>query len=90
MKYEVSFTGGALRDLEAPPAAIAWAVIAFCDGPLTENPKRVGKALRNQLAGLHSACRGEYRVIYRIDELVITVDVIRIRHRSRAYRGQGI
>jgi mRNA-degrading endonuclease RelE of RelBE toxin-antitoxin system len=90
MKYEVSFTGGALRDLEALPTAIAWAVIAFCDGPLAENPKRVGKALRNQLAGLHSARRGEYRIIYRIDELVITVDVIRIRHRSRAYRGQGM
>ncbi len=43
MKYEVLFTGGALRDLEALPAAIASAVIALCDGPLAENPKRVGK-----------------------------------------------
>jgi mRNA interferase RelE/StbE len=70
------------------PGPIAWAVIAFCDGPLAENPRRVGKALRNQLTGLHSARRGEYRVIYRIDDDVITVDVIRVRHRGSAYQGQ--
>lgn len=89
MKYEVTFTGGALRDLAALPAAIAWAVLAFCDGPLAENPTRVREALRNQLAGLHSARRGEYRIIYRIDDHVITVDVIRIRHRSRACGDQA-
>jgi mRNA interferase RelE/StbE len=86
--YTVTFTGGALRDLESMPGPIAWAVIAFCDGPLAENPRRVGKALRNQLTGLHSARRGEYRVIYRIDDDVITVDVIRVRHRGSAYQGQ--
>ncbi len=89
MKYEVKFTGGALRDLDALPSAIAWAVLAFCDGPLTENPKSVGKALRNQLNGLHSARRGEYRIIYRVDETVVTVDVVRIRHRAQAYQGKA-
>jgi mRNA-degrading endonuclease RelE of RelBE toxin-antitoxin system len=86
--YTVTFTGGALRDLESIPGPIARAVLAFCDGPLAENPQRVGKALRNQLTGLHSARRGEYRIIYRIDDDVITVDVIRVRHRGRAYQGQ--
>lgn len=90
MKYEVNFTGGALRDLEVLPSAIAWAVLAFCDGPLAENPKRVGKALRNQLTGLHSARRGEYRIIYRVDETVVTVDEVRIRHRAQAYQGQAL
>jgi mRNA-degrading endonuclease RelE of RelBE toxin-antitoxin system len=85
VRFTVTFTAGALRDLESLPGPIAWAVIAFCDGPLSENPHRVGKALRYQLSGLHSARRGEYRVIYRIDDAVITVDVIRVRHRGRAY-----
>ncbi|CAB4833148.1 unannotated protein [freshwater metagenome] len=89
MKYEVKFTGGALRDLDALPSAIAWAVLAFCDGPLAENSKRVGKALRNQLNGLHSARRGESRIIYRVDETVVTVDVVRIRHRAQAYQGKA-
>lgn len=85
MTFRVSFTPGALRDLDRLPTSVAWAVIAFCEGPLAENPFRVGKELREQLTGLHSARRGEYRIIYRIEATLVTVDVIRIRHRRRAY-----
>ncbi len=85
MRFTVTFAAGALRDLESLPGPITWALIAFCDGPLSENPHRVGKALRTQLSGLHSARRGEYRVIYGIDDAGITVDVIRVRHRGRTY-----
>jgi mRNA-degrading endonuclease RelE of RelBE toxin-antitoxin system len=38
------------------------------------------------MAGLHSARRGDYRVIYRIDEGDHRVDVLAIEHRSDAYR----
>lgn len=86
MTYTILFTPSAVRELEQLPEAVAWAVIAFCEGPLAENPHRVGKALRQQLTGLHSARRGEYRIIYRIDDSVVTIDIVRIRHRRHAYR----
>jgi mRNA interferase RelE/StbE len=38
------------------------------------------------LAGLHSARRGDFRVIYRIDEPHNRVDIVAIEHRSDAYR----
>lgn len=50
------------------PESVAAAVVEFISGPLIENPQRVGKALRNELEGLHSARRGTFRVVYRIDE----------------------
>jgi len=37
-------------------------------------------------SGLHSARRGDYRVIYRIDDQHRRVDVMAIEHRSDIYR----
>jgi mRNA interferase RelE/StbE len=48
----------------------------------------VGKALKLGLAGLHSARRGDYRVIYRIDDQLHEVTVIAVEHRSQAYRSR--
>lgn len=53
---------------------------------LADNPHRVGHALRNDLDGLCPARRGEYRVIYRIADDIVTVTVIHIAHRRDAYR----
>jgi len=36
--------------------------------------------------GLHSARRGDYRVIYRIDDHRRRVEVVAIEHRSDIYR----
>ncbi len=68
------------------PESIATAVIDFVTGPLIENPHRVGRALRNELAGVHSARRGTYRVLYRIDDDAREVIVLRIEHRGDVYR----
>jgi mRNA-degrading endonuclease RelE of RelBE toxin-antitoxin system len=46
----------------------------------------VGKALRGDLEGLSSARRGEYRVLYRLNEADQSILVVRISHRSHAYR----
>jgi mRNA-degrading endonuclease RelE of RelBE toxin-antitoxin system len=55
--------------------------------PCLEAPYRVGKPLRDKLAGLRSARLGtQWRVLYRIDESQRTVIVQDIPHRSAAYR----
>ncbi len=86
MTYTVVFSKSARRAIAALPQTVAWAVLAFCGGPLAENPQRVGKPLIGPLQGLHSARRGEYRVIYSIDDDRIVVAVVSIRHRADAYR----
>lgn len=55
-------------------------------GSLIEDARRVGRELRNELAGIHSARRGSYRVLYRIDEREPVVTVLRIDHRGDVYR----
>nr|WP_204262314.1 type II toxin-antitoxin system RelE/ParE family toxin [Blastococcus saxobsidens] len=68
------------------PEAVAAAAYKFITGPLLDNPHRVGKRLRPPLEDRHSARRGTYRVIYRIDEDIHTVTVVDVAHRRDAYR----
>jgi mRNA-degrading endonuclease RelE of RelBE toxin-antitoxin system len=68
------------------PASHGERTVEFIYGSLAENPHRVGKSLKLNLKGLYSARRGDYRVIYRIDEHLRTVTVLAIEHRSDAYR----
>jgi mRNA-degrading endonuclease RelE of RelBE toxin-antitoxin system len=68
------------------PEKIAHAVYEFITGPLLENPQRVGKPLGPPLSPAYSARRGDYRVLYFIDDATHTVKVTAIRHRADAYR----
>ena len=86
--YELATAPPARRALaDRLPAEIAAAAVEFITGPLLDNPWRVGKPLRDELAGIHSARLGrDWRVLYEIDvhrRLVIVLDV---RSRSTAYR----
>lgn len=85
--YELVLTPPAARAVHAKlPETVAAAVIEFLTGALIENPRRVGKPLRGDLAGIHSARRGTYRVLYRINDERHEVVVVRIDHRREVYR----
>lgn len=89
--YRLSLAPAARRAMTegAPvglPLAVAMAVGEFITGPLLDKPHVVGKPLANELTGYHSARRGAYRVIYRIDDQAGVVHVVRIDHRADVYR----
>ncbi len=85
--YELVVAPSAARAIrDRLPEAVAAAVIEFLTGPLLDNPRRVGKPLQRQLAGLWSARRGTYRVLYEIDDQARTVRVVDANHRGDAYR----
>lgn len=86
MTYALRLSRAARRSLERDlPEAVASAVWEFISGDLVANPHRVGKALRYDLEGYRSARRGMYRVIYRILDDEVVVEVIKISHRADAY-----
>lgn len=87
--YRLGITATARRQLaEQLPEAIAFAAHAFINGPLLANPHRVGKRLMPPLDDRHSARRGTYRVIYRIDDRSRIVTVLAVAPRSDVYRPQ--
>ncbi len=88
--YRLSLAPAARRALtEGPPVglplAVATAVGGFITGPLLEKPYIVGKPLTRELAGYHSARRGAYRIVYRIDDKDRTVHIVRIDYRADVY-----
>jgi mRNA interferase RelE/StbE len=85
--YELVLTPPAQRAItDKLPEAVTAAVIDFLTTALVANPQRVGKPLRDDLAGIWSARRGTYRVLYRINDDTHEVVVLRIEHRRDAYR----
>ena len=85
-QYQVQITARAARDLERLPEKVATACVEFIVGSLVENPKRLGKPLRDELAGLRYARRGDYRVIYALIESNRRMEIVHIGRRSDVYR----
>lgn len=87
MRYDVELARPARRaltdELPVTVAAAAWELI---DGPLRDNPQRLGKPLHAPFAGHWVARRSSYRVRYRIDDERHVVIILDIRGRADAYR----
>lgn len=84
--YEVRITPEGLRHLNKLSAKVRDAALAAVVGPICENPHRLGKALVGEMAGLYAARRGDYRIIYEIDDSARSVVVHRVQHRAGVYR----
>jgi mRNA-degrading endonuclease RelE of RelBE toxin-antitoxin system len=88
--YAIAWTAASRWAATKLPEKVATAVVEFLYGSLAANPYRVGKPLKLGLEGLHSARRGDYRVIYRIDDQQNQVTVVAIEHRSDVYRPRSL
>lgn len=84
--FRIQITARAARDLQRLPEKIATACVEFIFGPLAGNPWRVSKPLRDELAGLRSARRGDYRVVYAVVEDERRIEIVHIDRRSDIYR----
>lgn len=84
--YEVAITARAARDLQRLPEKIAAACVEFLFGPRADDPYRLGKPLRAELEGLHSVRRGDYRVIYPINDPHRRLEIVHIDRRGDVYR----
>lgn len=84
--YEIGWASPARRALVRIPEKVATAVVEFIYGAMADNPQRVGHPLRFEMEGLHSASRGDFRIIYRIDDDDRVVFILSIEHRADVYR----
>ena len=74
----------ARRQIDRLPISVAAAVIETLEAIAT-NPYRLGKPLRFG-EGCHSARRGPYRIIYRIDDATRSIKILAVAHRADVYR----
>ena len=85
-RHDVTFTPAARPHLNKLPADVAAAIYEHVVGPVADNPRRLGKAPDEPYADVRSARRGEYRVLYTIDEERHSITVLVVAHRRDAYR----
>jgi mRNA interferase RelE/StbE len=83
--WRVEIKRSALRELAALPLASRRRVDAAIR-LLAENPRPPGA---RKLAGTPNLFRvrtGDYRIVYRVDDDVLLVLIVRVAHRREAYR----
>ncbi len=84
-EYHITFARGARKELEALDAAVlrrVWPKIKA----LTQEPRPAGCRKLQGERYLWRIRVGDYRVVYAVYDDSRTVDIIAVRHRSRAYQ----
>jgi mRNA interferase RelE/StbE len=84
--YRIEWSPSAKRDLRRLPEKVASAVVEFIYGALADNPRRLGRDLHLELTGYHAARRGDFRIVYRIDDRDGTIAIATINSRADVYR----
>jgi mRNA-degrading endonuclease RelE of RelBE toxin-antitoxin system len=84
--WRLVIAASAERSLDRLPRKIGAAMVEFMLGPLTEAPRRVGHPLQRELTGLWFSRRGAYRIVHKLNEPELVVNVVRIDHRADVYR----
>ncbi|WP_104182311.1 type II toxin-antitoxin system RelE/ParE family toxin [Arthrobacter sp. B0490] len=84
--WKVEVTSPALKGFRQLPEKAAAAIVEFVTGALADNPRRLSKPLTNELLGLRTARRGDYRVLFILDVEEHILHVHRIKHRSSVYK----
>lgn len=85
MSYQVVFTRRALRDFSALPPKDRERLAKRIDA-LASDPRPHGAKKLEGLEGLYRLRVGAYRVLYTVEDDVITVTVVRVGHRRDIYR----
>jgi mRNA interferase RelE/StbE len=83
-EYTITFARSARRELEALDARLVQRIVAAIDALAREPRPRGCRKLRGE-SNLWRIRIGEYRVVYAVYDARRLVDIIAVRHRSKAY-----
>jgi mRNA interferase RelE/StbE len=84
--WNIQVTSPALKTFHRLPEKAASAIVEFITGALAGNPHRLSKPLTNELLGMRTARRGDYRVLFTLDIEDHVLYVHRIQHRADVYK----
>ena len=82
--YALEIKTKALKQIETLPKKDQEKIFATME-ILTKNPL-VGKQLEGKYKGLRVLRAWPYRIIYAVDDEIITVTVVKVGHRKNVYR----
>jgi len=85
LKFVIKYHEDVVRE-DIPKIAKTWKtkIRKSVENKLTTEPEIFGKPLRKSLRGYRSLRVGDYRIIFRIEKIIVKIFVI--QHRSVAYK----
>jgi len=83
--YSISFARSARKELESLSAKLVQRIFPAIEA-LAKEPRPKGCRKLTTEKNLWRIRRGDYRVIYTIDDEKPAIDIIAVRHRSKAYQ----
>ena len=83
MAYAVEIRDVAVEDLDQLPQNIRARLLRAIEQRLATAPSRYGVRLRQSLTGLWKLRVGDYRIVYELEEMKVTIWAI--RHRKHVY-----
>ena len=85
MNYRIFYQPGAQKQLGRLPALMQIRIAAAIDA-LTREPRPHGCIKLQNRVNQYRIRVGDYRIVYRIHDAIVTVEVIDIDHRRNIYR----
>ena len=88
MAWKVEITPEANAELKKLGTTEAQRILKFLFERLQirENPREIGEALKGNLRDFWRYRVGDYRILCRLDDGIVTVFVVHIAHRSEVYK----
>jgi len=88
LAWQIEFTGAASKQLAKLDRTEARRILRFLRERIetADDPRRLGKALKDQASSLWRYRVGNYRLICELKDDVMVVLVVRIGHRRNVYR----
>ncbi|GAA6618301.1 type II toxin-antitoxin system RelE family toxin [Scytonema sp. NUACC26] len=86
MNYQVIFSKGALKQFKKLPLDLQERIQTDIDELAIEPRPNGVKKLENDLYRIRV---GDYRVIYQIQDNICLVNIVKVSHRSKAYRDES-
>lgn len=85
MIWKVNYKKSVQKDLKKISKNIQYIIKRAIEEKLMTEPLKFGVPLRRNLKGLMKLRVGDYRIIYSINAIIVTIYVIKIGHRKDIY-----
>ncbi len=84
--HKIEFNKSVEKDLKKIPTKDLKKIIEKIES-LTENPFPDGfKALKGDLKGYYRIRQGNYRVVYKVENKILTIFIVRVGNRKEIYK----
>jgi len=85
LSYKVLIDDKVIKDMKKIDKIWQKKILHKIKTTLSKNPHK-GKKLIGNLSDFYRLRVGDYRIIYSIDEEIVTVEVVKVRHRKDVYK----